>query len=51
MLSAGPSEYEVDLTSYKMTKSYVYLTNVNCSLINFGNKTETAVRANLVELN
>jgi hypothetical protein len=51
MLSAGPSEYEVDQTTYKMAKSYVYLTNINCSLINFGNKTETAVKVNLVVLN
>lgn len=51
MLSAGSSEYEVDQTTYKMAKSYVYLTNINCSLINFGNKTETALKAHIVELN
>jgi hypothetical protein len=51
LLSAGSSEYEADLTTYKMAKSYVYLTNINVSLVNFGNKTESVMKASLVDLN
>jgi hypothetical protein len=34
-----------------MAKSYVYLTNVYCSLINFRTKTEGPIKANIVYLN
>ena len=51
MLSAGKSEYEVDLTTYKMAKSYVYLTNVNVSYLNFANKSRSAIKVDLIELN
>ena len=38
------------MTTYKMAKSYVYLTNINVSMINFANKSENAVKVNLVTL-
>lgn len=33
-----------------MAKSYVYLTNVYCSFINFRTKTEGPIKANIVYL-
>ena len=33
MITAGRGVYEVDMTSYKMAKSYVYLTNVAVTCI------------------
>ena len=49
-MNIGQSCYETDITTYKMAKSYVYLTNVNCSLINFNNKSESQLRVELVYL-
>ena len=40
----------MDLPTYKMAKSYVYLTNINVSLVNFANKTSGVVKINLVSL-
>lgn len=38
VVSAGKSIYEVDLTTYKMAKSNVYLTNISCTHVNLRRK-------------
>jgi hypothetical protein len=51
MAYLGNSKYEVDEVSYKMAKSYVYLTNITCYLINFSKKIEDPLYIEMVCFN
>lgn len=49
MVSAGKSFYKTDETTYKMAKSNIYLTNINCIHINLKRK-EPNVTVKIVRL-
>jgi hypothetical protein len=49
ILSAGFSEYTLDKTTYKMAKSYVFLTNISCMMVNFNKKVDK-IKANVYDV-
>lgn len=51
ILTAGNSFYCIDESNYKMAKSYVYLTNVSCVMVNLSRPSHPKVKADIIRPN